>query len=118
MSADNGNKGAEQSAPFSSDEAEPERIVGVNKDGVPVDNITDANRDELRASQSKWRKAHLLTENGKELAAEVYFRNTRQPPAALIFEGVAYGLLDTRPEIAQYQAVYTATAVREPQTEG
>lgn len=86
-----------------------ERLVGVSPDGLAVDNVTDQNRYDV-SEKEPWVRVNLVTNDLKDVLHRVKMPNTRERPDVLLYNGLAYEVVETRTNPAIYRVPMTLVA--------
>lgn len=92
------------------------RIVGINADGRPVNNVTAKNRYDVDPKHP-WIPVNLFSEDKSHLLAKVFMPNTRERPDVLLYGGKVYEVITTNRTPAEYRLVMALEAVATPPTE-
>lgn len=90
------------------------RILGINSEGRPVDNVTEANRYSVDSKQP-WLLIHIMSEDMTTVLHAVYIPNTRERPDIVIYEGIPFEVRNTNLPVPQYRACMVAQAISQLQ---
>lgn len=88
-----------------------DRHIGMNPQGVRVNNVTRANRLEVDKSKP-WLQIQLANEDITNTIALVWIPNTRERPDVVMFDGKPYEVYDTARKLPIYKQCLVATAHR------
>lgn len=94
-----------------------DRILGINSQGVRVNNVTERNRRDVDKSKP-WLQIHLMNESLSHIMKSVFIPNTRERPDVVLYNGKPYEVHDTTLPVPQYRECLYATAVASIPQEG
>lgn len=89
------------------------RIVGLSRDGMRVDNVTEKNRYDV-SKTNPWLKIHLMSEDLAKVLAVVYIPRTREMPDVVMLGPNPFKVYNTRLDPPQYRDCMVATAQMKP----
>lgn len=86
------------------------RILGINSEGRPVDNVNASNRYDVDPRQP-WLLIHCMSEDMETVLYAVYIPNTRERPDIVMYEGQPFEVRNTNLPVPQYRACMVAQAI-------